>query len=66
MATNLALDDKLLDEALRVGGRTTKRETVNEALREYVDRRKRMRALAAFGSIEFDASFDYKRARKRR
>ena len=41
MATNLAIDDQLLSEALRVGGRRTKRDTVNEALAEYVPRRKR-------------------------
>jgi hypothetical protein len=41
MPTNLAIDDELLAEALRVGGRRTKRETVNEALAEYVRRRKR-------------------------
>ena len=38
MPTNLAIDDNLLDEALRIGGRRTKRETVNEALKEYVER----------------------------
>jgi len=36
MPTNLAIDDNLLDEALRIGGCRTKRETVNEALKEYV------------------------------
>ena len=41
MPTNLAIDDELLEEALRVGGRRTKRDTVNEALAEYVQRRKR-------------------------
>jgi Arc/MetJ family transcription regulator len=33
MATNLALDDKLLDERLKMSGRATKRETVTEALK---------------------------------
>jgi hypothetical protein len=35
MPTNLTIDDKLLDEALSIGGYKTKRETVNEALREF-------------------------------
>ncbi|MGE0363320.1 MAG: type II toxin-antitoxin system VapB family antitoxin, partial [Vicinamibacterales bacterium] len=35
MATNLALDDALLEEALRIGGKTTKKDTVTEALQEY-------------------------------
>jgi len=33
MATNLALDDKLLDEALKMSGRATERETATEALK---------------------------------
>jgi len=66
MPTNLAIDDDLLREALRVGGRRTKRETVNEALEEYIRRRGRLKALKAFGTVEFDPKFSYKRARKRR
>ena len=42
MPTNLAIDDDLLNEALRIGGRKTKRETVNDALREFVARRHRL------------------------
>ncbi len=66
MPTNLALDDQLLDEALRLGGHATKRETVNEALSEYIARRKRLAALRAFGTFEFDPKYDYKRARRKR
>lgn len=44
METNLALDEKLLDEALKLGGHSTERETVNEALLEYIQRRKRFAA----------------------
>ncbi len=66
MPTNLAIDDKLLNEALRIGGRRTKRETVNEALKEYVERRKRQRILDGLGPFDFDLRHDYKRERKRR
>ncbi len=66
MPTNLALDDNLLIEALRLGGRRTKRETVNEALKEYIARRKRIDALDWLGRFEFDADHDYKRDRKSR
>jgi Arc/MetJ family transcription regulator len=65
MPTNLAIDGRLLDESLRLGGHRTKRETVNEALREYIARRRRGHAVAAFGSFEFDPRYDYKRGRKR-
>jgi Arc/MetJ family transcription regulator len=41
MATNLALDDRLIDEARLVGGHKTKREAVTAALEEYIKRRKK-------------------------
>jgi len=63
--TNLAIDDRLLNEALRVGGRRTKRETVNEALAEYVQRRKRRRFTRLFGTIDFRPDWDYRKARRR-
>lgn len=66
MPTNLALDDRLLNEALRIGGRRTKRETVNEALREYIQRRRRRDFVRLFGTIDFDPSWDYKKARRKR
>ncbi len=66
MPTNLAIDDSLLETAKRLGGHKTKRETVNEALTEYIQSRKRSQALQAIGTIEFDKAFDYKRSRKRR
>jgi Arc/MetJ family transcription regulator len=66
MPTNLAIDDRLLQQALRVGGHRTKRATVNEALAEYIMRRRRQRVLDAFGTVEFDPRYDHKRARRRR
>ena len=66
MPTNLAIDDKLLAEALRLGKQRTKKATVNEALREFVQRRKRLKMLDAFGTIDFDAAYDYKAQRKNR
>jgi len=65
MATNLALDDKLLEEALRVGGKTTKKDTVTEALQEYIGRRKQARLADLFGTIDYDPKYDYKKQRRR-
>ncbi len=65
MATNLAIDDGLLDEALRVGGQRTKKDTVTQALREYVQRRKQGRILELFGKVDFDPKYDHKRQRRR-
>ena len=65
MPTNLSIDDGLLKEALRVGGRRTKRETVNEALAEYIQRRRRRSFAKLFGTIDFRPDWDYKKARRR-
>ena len=63
MATNLALDDTLLNEALSIGGFKSKKETVNTALKEFVERRKQKEILQLFGSMPFDDDYDYKKAR---
>jgi len=68
MATNLALDDRLIEAARRAGGHKTKKEAVTAALGEYVKRRRQLRILGAFGTFDFDPSYDYKaeRGRKRK
>lgn len=66
MATNLALDDRLLQEALKIGGKATKRETVTEALQEYISRRKQVGVLELFSSVDYDRKHDYKKQRRRR
>jgi len=66
MATNLALDDQLLEEALKIGGRATKKDTVTEALREYISRRKQARVTDLFGTIDYDPKYEYKKQRRRR
>jgi Arc/MetJ family transcription regulator len=66
MATNLALDDKLIEEARRTGGHKTKREAVNAALGEYVRRRKQLRILESFGNVDFDPTYNYKVERRKK
>lgn len=66
MATNLALDDALVEEAKRLGNHRTKREAVNEAIAEYVASRKRRKMLELFGTMEWNPKYDYKAERKRR
>ena len=65
MPTNLAIDDELLEEALRVGGLRTKKDTVNEALREYIQRRRQAKIVKLFGTVEFDQRYDHKKQRRR-
>ncbi len=65
MPTNLHIDDTLLEEARRLGGKRSKRETVDEALREYVQRRKQRRVLGLFGTLRWDDRYSYKDERRR-
>jgi len=65
MATNLAIDDDLLRQALQVGGLKTKKDTVNLALKEFVDRRKQLDILNIFGKMDPDPDYDYKKGRTR-
>ncbi len=66
MATNLAIDEKLLAEALEVSGHKTKKNTVNEALKEFISRRKQKGVISLFGKIEMIKSYDYKHDRRSR
>lgn len=65
MPTNLAIDDKLIDEARRVGKHKTKKGVVTEALEEYIQRHKQLEILNLFHEVEFDPDYDYKEQRKR-
>jgi Arc/MetJ family transcription regulator len=59
--TVIDLDDEALKDAARHLGTTTKKDTVNAALREIADRRRRaaaverMRQMVASGEIDFSA-----------
>jgi Arc/MetJ family transcription regulator len=66
MPTNLAIDDRLIAEAQKLGRHRTKRETVNAALDEYVQRRKQQQVFTLFGTVEYEGSYDYKRERRKR
>ncbi|MFS8064980.1 MAG: type II toxin-antitoxin system VapB family antitoxin [Byssovorax sp.] len=65
MPTNLALDDKLIEEARSIGGHKTKKEAVTVALQEYIARRKQLGILELFGTVDYDPEYDYKAERKR-
>jgi Arc/MetJ family transcription regulator len=64
--TNLAVDDRLILEAQRLGHHRTKKDTVNTALEEYIRRRKQQEILSLFNTIEYDSNYDYKRERNRK
>lgn len=64
MATNLAIDDGLIEEARRIGKHKTKKEAVTAALDEYIRWRKQLQILNHFGTIDFDPEYDYKKMRQ--
>jgi len=65
VATNLAIDDRLIEEAKRVGHHKTKKEAVSAALDEYIRRRKQLKILELFGTIDYDPDYDYRAYRRR-
>lgn len=64
MATNLAIEDRLIEEARRVGRHKTKKAVVTEALEEYIQRRKQMEIQALFGKVDYLPDYDYKTQRR--
>jgi hypothetical protein len=64
MATNLAIDDSLIEEARVLGKQKTKKAVVTEALEEYIQRRKQKDILNIFGKIDYDQDYDYKKQRQ--
>ena len=64
MSTNLAIDDSLILEAQKAGGHATKKAAVSQALLEYIQRRKQLEVLALFGTVDYDADYDYKQQRR--
>ena len=65
MATNLDLEPGLVQEAVTVGGRRTKKEAVTEALREHIARRRQAQVTSLFGTVDDDLKFDYKKQQRR-
>jgi Arc/MetJ family transcription regulator len=66
MATNLSIDPRLLEEALRVSGEKTKTAAVTRALKEFIARRRQKGILKLFGKLTWNPDFDYKAERSRR
>ncbi len=66
MATNIALDPKLLDQVLELSGEQTKKAAVTLALKEFIARREQRKLAELFGKLEWDQSYDYKAERSRK
>lgn len=64
MATNLAIDDALLEQARDVSGLRTKKAVVTQALMEFIQKRQQSKVLDLFGTVQYDADYDYKAQRQ--
>jgi Arc/MetJ family transcription regulator len=64
MATNLQLDDKLIEKAVKLGGHKTKKAAVSAALIEYIQNLEQEKILSMFGTVEYDPEYDYKKQRR--
>jgi Arc/MetJ family transcription regulator len=64
MPTNLAIDDRLIEEAQKLGHHRTKKDAVTAALDEYIQRLKQQEILPLFGTVDFDETYDHKRERR--
>ena len=63
MATNLQLDDRLINEAVLLGEHKTKKEAVTQALIEYTQRLRQLEVLDLFGAVDYEEDFDHKAQR---
>ena len=65
LATNLQLDDRLIERAVKLGKHKTKRAAVTQALKEYVEHLEQQKLLALFGRVDYELEYDYKKQRKK-
>jgi Arc/MetJ family transcription regulator len=63
MATNLQLDDRLIRQAVTLGGHRTKKAAVTQALTDYILHLRQEKIVGLFGKVDFDPEHDYKRQR---
>lgn len=66
MRTNIDLDEKLLEQAFSITGLRTKKELVNFALAELIERNTKKDLLDLAGEIEFTDDFSTETVRQNR
>ncbi|MDP1699056.1 MAG: type II toxin-antitoxin system VapB family antitoxin [Xanthomonadaceae bacterium] len=63
MRTNIVLDDALVEEAMRLGAARSKKDIVDQALREFVARRRQRQILDLVGEPLLDPAYDVRAMR---
>jgi hypothetical protein len=64
VTTPLNINEVLLQEAMALDDKKNVDAIVETALREYVQRRKRLKILDLFGTVDYDEDYDYKQQRQ--
>ena len=64
MRTNIDIDDALLEQAFKFSQAKTKKELIHQALKEFVENRRRLNLSELEGKIEFVEGYDYIRMRE--
>ncbi len=64
MVTPLQIDPILLQEALALSNHPTATALIEAALREYIQRRKQLKILELFGTIDYEEEYNYKQQRQ--
>ena len=64
MRTNIEIDDTLMREAMAATGATTKRETIDRALRQVVRAERQLKALQGLRGIGWEGDLDDMRTSK--
>ena len=63
MVTKLDIDTALLEKAVELSGKRSKKNAVTMALEEFIARRNQKALLELFGKIDWDSDYDYKAER---
>ena len=63
MINNFTINETLLQEAMALEEHPSIEAMVEKALREYIQRRKRLKILELFGTIDYEDTYDYKAQR---
>lgn len=66
MPSNLNFDHHLLSEAQKIGKFKYKKDVINAALREFIDRHRQAEIISLFNKIPYVPGYNYKTSRKRR
>jgi Bacterial antitoxin of type II TA system, VapB len=64
MPRSLNLDETLIQEAMAIDNNADLETVIEMALREYVQRRQRLKIVDLFGTIDYDDTYDYKAQRQ--